>query len=255
MKIADLANPTRFLSLTARLLPYLVAGTTIVLLVGLYLSATAPDDYQQGATVKIMFIHVPNAWLSTFVWAVMSVAALGTLVWRHPLADVAAKTAAPIGASFTFLALVTGSLWGRPMWGTYWEWDARLTSVLILFLMYLGLMALWRVVEDPSRAARAAAVLTLVGALNLPIIKFSVDWWNTLHQPASVFRMGGPTLDRAFLIPLMVMAVGFTLLFITLHVAAMRNEILRRRVRALQMIQARASATELSAASPASQPA
>jgi heme exporter protein C len=119
-----------------------------------------PDDYQQGATVKIMFIHVPNAWLSMFVWGVMSVASLGTLVWRHPLADVAAKSAAPIGAAFTFLALVTGSLWGRPMWGTYWEWDARLTSVLILFLMYLGLIALWRAVEDPSRAARAAAVLT-----------------------------------------------------------------------------------------------
>ncbi len=254
MTLIDLANPTRFLSLTARLLPYLVAGTTIVLTVALYLSATAPDDYQQGATVKIMFIHVPNAWLSMFVWAVMSASALGTLVWRHPLADVAAKAAAPIGASFTFLALVTGSLWGRPMWGTYWEWDARLTSVLILFMMYLGLIALWRAVEDPSRAARAAAVLTLVGALNLPIIKFSVDWWNTLHQPASVFRMGGSTLDRAFLIPLLVMAVSFTLLFATLHVAAMRNEILRRRVRALQMMQVRATSSDVSAASPASQP-
>ena len=203
------------------------------LLIGLYQSAMAPDDYQQGATVKIMFIHVPNAWLSMFVWGVMSLAALGTLVWRHPLADVAAKAAAPIGAAFTFLALVTGSLWGRPMWGTYWEWDARLTSVLILFLMYLGLIALWRAVEDPSRAARAAAILTLVGAINLPIIKFSVDWWNTLHQPASVMRMGGPALDRAFLIPLLVMAVAFSLLFVTLHLAAMRNEILRRRVRSL----------------------
>jgi heme exporter protein C len=168
----------------------------------------------------------------------MSIASLGTLVWRHPLADVAAKAAAPIGASFTFLALLTGSLWGRPMWGTYWEWDARLTSVLILFLMYLGLMALWRAVDDPSRAARAAAVLTLVGAINLPIIKFSVDWWNTLHQPASVMRMGGSTLDKSFLIPLLVMAIAFTLLFVTLHIAAMRNEILRRRVRSLQMMQA-----------------
>jgi heme exporter protein C len=185
-----------------------------------------------------MFIHVPNAWLSMFVWAVMSAPALGTLVWRHPLADVAAKAAAPIGGSFTFLALVTGSLWGRPMWGTYWEWDARLTSVLILFLMYLGLMALWRAVEDPSRAARSAAVLTLVSALNLPIIKFSVDWWNTLHQPASVMRMGGSTLDKSFLIPLLLMAIAFTLLFVTLHLAAMRNEILRRRVRSLQMMQA-----------------
>ena len=255
MTLIDLTNPSRFLSLTARLLPYLVAGTAILFAIGLYLSATAPDDYQQGATVKIMFIHVPNAWLSMFVWAVMSASALGTLVWRHPLADVAAKAAAPIGASFTFLALVTGSLGGRPMWGTYWEWDARLTSVLILFLMYLGLMTLWRAVEDPARAARAAAVLTLVGAINLPIIKFSVDWWNTLHQPASVFRMGGPTLDRAFLIPLLVMALAFTLLFVTLHVAAMRNEILRRRVRSLQMMQARAASNDMSAAATASQPA
>ncbi|WP_439372217.1 heme ABC transporter permease [Bradyrhizobium sp. PMVTL-01] len=238
MSLIDLANPTRFLALTARVLPWLAGATVILLAIGLYQSAYAPDDYQQGATVKIMFIHVPNAWLSMFVWGVMSIASLGTLVWRHPLADVAAKAAAPIGAGFTFLALLTGSLWGRPMWGTYWEWDARLTSVLILFLMYLGLMALWRAVDDPSRAARAAAVLTLVGAINLPIIKFSVDWWNTLHQPASVMRMGGSTLDKSFLVPLLVMAIGFTLLFVTLHLAAMRNEILRRRVRSLQMMQA-----------------
>ena len=246
--LTDLANPTRFLALTARLLPWLAAVTAVFFAVGLTQSALAPDDYQQAATVKIMFIHVPNAWLSMLVWSVMSIASLGTLVWRHPLADVAAKAAAPLGAAFTFLALVTGSLWGRPMWGTYWEWDARLTSVLILFLMYLGLIALWRAVEDPSRAARAAAVLTLVGALNLPIIKFSVDWWNTLHQPASVMRLGGPSLDRAFLIPLLVMAVAFTLLFFTLHLAAMRNEIMRRRVRSLQMMQARAHASDVSPA-------
>src|ERR1700741_3055265 len=220
MTLIDLANPTRFLSLTARLLPYLVAGTAVLFAIGLYLSATAPDDYQQGATVKTMFLHVAIVWLPLFVWGVMSATALGPLVWRHPLADVSAKAAAPIGASFTFLALLTGSLWGRPMWGTYWEWDARLTSVLILFLMYLGLMALWRAVEDPSRAARAAAVLTLVGAINLPIIKFSVDWWNTLHQPASVFRMGGSTIDVSLLIPLFVMTIAFTLLFLALHLAA-----------------------------------
>ena len=238
MTLIDLANPTKFLSLTSRILPWLAAATVILLLIGLTQSAMAPDDYQQGATVKIMFIHVPNAWLSMFVWGVMSLAALGTLVWRHPLADVAAKAAAPIGAAFTFLALVTGSLWGRPMWGTYWEWDARLTSVLILFLMYLGLIALWRAVEDPSRAARAAAILTLVGAINLPIIKFSVDWWNTLHQPGSLLRVGGPTIHPAILLPLLVMALAFTLLFLTLHLSAMRNEILRRRVRTLRLLQA-----------------
>ena len=237
--LTKLANPTRFLALVARVLPWLIGLTALAFAIGLFqVFALAPDDYQQGAVVKIMFIHVPNAWLAMFVWAVMSVAALGTLVWRHPLADVAAKAAAPIGAAFTLCALVTGSLWGRPMWGTYWEWDARLTSVLILFLMYLGLMALWRAVDDPSRAARAAAILTLVGAINLPIIKFSVEWWNTLHQPASVLRLGGPTIHPSLLIPLLVMAVAFTLLFVTLHLAAMRNEILRRRIRTLHIMQA-----------------
>ena len=238
MALIDLANPTRFLALTARVLPWLIGVTALLMLVGLQQAYMAPDDYQQGATVKIMFVHVPNAWLSMFVWIVMTASALGTLVWRHPLADVAAKAAAPLGAAFTFVALVTGSLWGRPTWGTYWEWDARMTSVLILFLMYLGLIALWRAVEDPSRAARAAAILTLVGAINIPIIKFSVDWWNTLHQPASLIRSGGAAIHPTILIPLLIMALAFSLLFLTLHLAAMRNEILRRRVRTLQMMQA-----------------
>ena len=241
MALIELANPTRFLALTQRLLAPLAVLTALAFAAGLYLAWFAPDDYQQGATVKIMFIHVPNAWLSMAVWAVMSIASIGTLVWRHPLADVAAKTAAPLGAAFTFLALVTGSLWGRPMWGTYWVWDARLTSVLVLFLMYLGIIALWRTVDDPARAGRAAAILTLVGAINLPVVKFSVDWWNTLHQPASVFRVGGPTIDASILTPLLVMALAFLLLFVTLHLAAMRNEILRRRVRAMWLLQAHAA--------------
>jgi heme exporter protein C len=238
MAIIDLANPSRFLSLSGRLLPWLASATAIAFALGLAQAYGAPDDYQQGATVKIMFIHVPSAWLAMFGWALMSVAALGTLVWRHPLADVAARSAAPIGAAFTLLCLVTGSLWGRPMWGTYWVWDARLTSVLVLFLMYLGVIALYRAVEDPARAGRAAAILTLVGAINLPIIKFSVDWWSTLHQGASVLRLGGSTLHPTILVPLLEMAVAFTLLFVTLHLAAMRNEILRRRVRTLRLMQA-----------------
>jgi heme exporter protein C len=242
MALTDLANPTRFLALTARALPWLVAATVAAFAIGLYLVwFRAPDDYQMGAVVKIMFIHVPNAWLAMATWTVMSIASIGTLVWRHPLADVAAKSAAPLGAAFTFLALLTGSLWGRPMWGTDWVWDARLTSVLVLFLMYLGVIALWRTVDDPSRAGRAAAILTLVGAVNLPIIKFSVDWWNTLHQPASVFRIGGPAIAPSILMPLAVMAIAFTLLFVTLHLAAMRNEILRRRVRAMWLMQAHAA--------------
>jgi heme exporter protein C len=185
-----------------------------------------------------MYLHVPAAWLAMLIYLVMTSAALGTLVWRHPLADAAQKAGAMLGAGFTFLCLGTGSLWGKPMWGTWWVWDARLTSVLVLFLIYLGLVALWRTVEDPGKAARAAAIFTLVGAVNIPIIKFSVDWWSTLHQPASVLRLGGPTIHSSILIPLLLMALAFFLLFATLHLAAMRNEILRRRVRTLQLMQA-----------------
>jgi heme exporter protein C len=234
----SLANPTRFLSLVDRVVPWLSAVVVILLGIGLYLSLfVAPPDYQQGETVKIMFVHVPAAWLSMLGYTLIAIAALGTLIWRHPLADVAAKTAAPIGATFTFIALVTGSLWGKPMWGTYWVWDARLSSMLILFLLYLGLIALWQAIDEPGRAGRAAAILGLVGAINIPIIKFSVDWWNTLHQPESVFRMGGPTIDPSLLTPLFVMAAGFTALFVLLHLIAMRAEILRRRVHALQQTQ------------------
>src|SRR2546425_5837126 len=233
MTLIDLANPSRFSALTDRVLPWLSAATVLAFAVGISQVFLAPDDYQQGATVKIMFVHVPAAWLGIFGWVLMSAAALGTLVWRHPLADVAAKAAAPIGAAFTLMCLVTGSLWGRPMWGTYWVWDARLTSVLVLFLMYLGMLALWRTIDDPTQAARVAAVLTLVGAVNLPIIKFSVDWWNTLHQPASVLRLGGPTIAPSMLWPLVVMAFAFTFLFVTLYLMAIRNEILRRRLRRL----------------------
>ena len=185
-----------------------------------------------------MFIHVPCAWMSMFVYATMAMSALGTLVWRHPLADVSAKAAAPLGAAFTFVCLATGSLWGKPMWGTWWVWDARLTSVLVLFIMYLGLIALWQTIEDPAKAARAVAVLTLVGVVNIPIIKFSVDWWNTLHQPAAVFRLDGPTIHGSMLWPLLVMALAVTMLFFTLHLLAMCNEVLRRRIRSLRMIEA-----------------
>jgi heme exporter protein C len=242
MPVIDLANPSRFLALTDRILPWLAGAAAFAFVLGATQAYIAPGDYQQGATAKIMFIHVPAAWLGTFCWVLMSVAALGTLVWRHPLADVAAKAAAPIGAAFTLMCLVTGMLWGRPMWGTYWVWDARLTSVLVLFLMYLGVIALWRTVDDPARAGRAAAILTLVGALNLPIIKFSVDWWNTLHQPAAVLKLSGSTIHPAILLPLVISLVAFTLLFLTLHLAAMRNEIMRRRVRTMLMMQADARA-------------
>ncbi|MFC6447608.1 heme ABC transporter permease [Shinella zoogloeoides] len=240
-KFSDLANPTRFLALVAMIWPWLAGLTLCLFAAGLYLSFTTTGDYQQGETVRIMYVHVPAAWLSMMCYSVMALSALGTLVWRHPLADVSAKAAAPIGACFTLVALITGSLWGKPMWGTWWVWDARLTSVFVLFLMYLGLIALGRAMDDPTRAAKVSAVLILVGFVNIPIIKFSVEWWNTLHQPASVIRMDGPTIDPEFLWPLIVMAVAFTLLFFTLHILAMRNEILRRRIAVLRRHAARAA--------------
>ena len=234
-----LANPPLFMALTGRLLPWLAGLSALVLAAGLYGGwFLAPADYQQGETVRIMFLHVPAAWLALFFYVVMAVSALGTLVWRHPLADVSQKAAAPIGAAFALVCLVTGALWGKPMWGTYWVWDARLTSMLVLFLMYCGILALWRTIEEPNRAARSVSILTLIGVVNLPVIKFSVDWWYTLHQGPSVLRLDGPSIHPSILYPLLVMAVGFTLLGLTLHLAGMRTEILRRRVRTLAILEA-----------------
>ena len=240
--VSGLANPTRYLTAAGKLLPWMAGMTGVLFAVGLYMSFQAPEDYQQGMTVRIMFIHVPSAWLAMMCYTVMAISAVGTLVWKHPLADVSAKAAAPIGAAFTFLALITGSLWGKPMWGTWWVWDARLTSVFVLFLMYLGLIALNRAMDDPGRAARVSAIIILVGYINIPIIKFSVDWWNTLHQPASVIRFDGPTIHASMLYPLLVMALAFTMLFFTLHLMAMRNEIWRRRVSSLRRQAARSLA-------------
>ena len=231
------ANPTRFLALASRLIPFLAVASTVLIAAGVYAAFFgAPADYQQGETVRIMYIHVPSAWLSMGCYSLMALSALGTLIWRHPLADVSAKALLPIGMAFTFICLVTRAFWGRPMWGTWWVWDARLTSVLILFLIYCGIMALWNAFEDPARAGRAVAIITLAGAINIPIIKFSVDWWNTLHQPASVFRMGGPSIHPTMLWPLLVMASGFLLLTIALQLNGMRTEILRRRIRTLSLM-------------------
>jgi heme exporter protein C len=237
MMITALANPKRFLDLSRVLLPWTGAIAIILLVVGLYWALFAtPPDYQQGQSVKIMFVHVPAAWMGIFVYAVMAGASLTGLVFRHPLADVAAKSAAPLGAAFTALALLTGSLWGRPMWGTYWQWgDARLVSELILLFIYLGYIALWNAIDDPTRAAKAAAILSLVGAADVPIIHFSVDWWNTLHQPASVFRPGGPTIDKSFLWPLFVMVLGYQMLFFWLWLLRMQTEIFERRARSLML--------------------
>ena len=228
----QLANPTRFMGLSARVLPWASGIAAVLIALGLYLAFfDSPADYQQGETVRIMYIHVPCAWLSMMIYGLIAMSSFGLLVFRHPLADVSAKAAAPIGAAFTFLALLTGSLWGKPMWGTYWVWDARLTSVLILFFLYLGLIALRAALEDESAAAKLTAVLALVGVTILPIIKFSVNWWNTLHQPSTDFTA---TVDPSMRWPLLVMAVGFTLLFFSMHLKAMRNEVMRRRVKAMR---------------------
>jgi heme exporter protein C len=240
--LADTANPSRFVEISGRIIPVFAVGTTLAFAVGLYLSFTSDVDYQQGSTVRIMYVHVPAAWLALMCYTMMTANAVGSIVWRHPLADVAAKVAAPLGAAFTLVSLVTGALWGKPMWGTWWVWDARLTSMFILLIMYLGIVSLNRALDEPTKAARLTAILILVGFVNIPIIKFSVDWWNTLHQSASVIRIGGPTVDIEFLIPLMTMAVAFTLLFFTLYFASIRNEIWRRRIISQRRLAARVAA-------------
>jgi heme exporter protein C len=240
--LAGAANPSKFVEIAERVIPALAVMTALAFILGLYLSFTSDVDYQQGSTVRIMYVHVPAAWLALLCYTLMTANAVGSLVWRHPLADVAAKVAAPLGAAFTLISLVTGALWGKPMWGTWWVWDARLTSMFILFIMYLGIVAVNRALDEPTRAARLTAILIIVGFVNIPIIKFSVDWWNTLHQPASVIRFDGPALDIEFLIPLMAMATAFTALFFTLYLASIRNEIWRRRIISQRRLAARAAA-------------
>jgi heme exporter protein C len=233
------ANPARFLRIARAVLPWSAAATVLTLVPGLWLGLYgSPPDYQQGDTVRIMYVHVPAAWMAMFVYATIAVASAVALVWRHPLADLAARAAAPIGAGFTLIALATGSLWGRPMWGTWWVWDARLTSVLILFFLYLGHIALTNAFDDDERGARMGAILALVGVVNLPVIKFSVDWWNTLHQPASVTKFGAPSIDRSMLIPLLLMAVAFNAYFVTVMLVRMRALLMGKRIDALRLLNA-----------------
>jgi heme exporter protein C len=192
----------------------------------------SPPDYQQGETVRIMYVHVPAAWIAMFAYGWVGIASATSLIWRHSLADVAAEAASPVGAVFTLVALVSGSLWGRPMWGTYWVWDARLTSFLLLFFLYLGHLALLNAFDDRQRGRRVAAVLAVVGMIDLPIIKFAVDWWNTLHQPASVMKMGGPSIDGAMLRPLLIMFLAAQCYFFLVTFMRMRALLLESRARA-----------------------
>jgi heme exporter protein C len=232
------ANPARFMRIAEKALPWIAIAAVLCIGAGLYQGLViSPADYQQGETVRIMYVHVPSAWMAMFCYTMLAVASGSFLIWKHPLADVAAQAAAPIGAGFTAMALITGALWGQPMWGTWWVWDARLTSVLILFFLYLGYMALVNAFDEPERGARAGAILALVGVVNVPIIKFSVDWWNTLHQPASLTRLDAPAIDPAMLVPLLMMAVGFKLYFLAVLIIRMRVLLMARRIRALHMVE------------------
>ena len=233
------ANPRRFMKLATVLSPWLAGATIVLAAAGLYLGLFAsPADYQQGETVRIMYVHVPAAWMALFCYMGLAISAAVGLIWKHPVADVAARATAPIGACFTFLALLTGSLWGKPMWGAWWVWDARLTSVLVLFFLYLGYMALNSAFDDPQRGSKASAILAMVGLVNVPIIKFSVDWWNTLHQPASIVRMGGPTIHPDMLWPLFLMIGAFTTYYLWVLMLRMRRELTETRLRARRQIQA-----------------
>ena len=233
------ANPGRFLRLAARVQPYLtwpaLLFTAAGLLGGLFLS---PADYQQGDAVRIMYIHVPAAWLASSGYAALAAASFVSIVWRHPLADLAALEIGPVGAAATALCLATGSLWGKPMWGAWWVWDARLTSVLVLFFLYLGHVALVRAFDDPQRGYRAGAILALIGAVNLPIIKFSVDWWNTLHQPATITLTGSSKMGWDMKAPLFLCAAGFFFGFVALVLARTRAAVMERRIRGLLMARA-----------------
>ena len=226
------ANPARFRRIADALLPWVSVAAVVSLAIGVYLSLfVAPPDYQQGETVRIMFVHVPAAWMALFIYAVIAVASAVALIWKHPLAHIAAKAASPVGAAFTFLALFTGSLWGKPMWGTWWIWDARLTSELILLFLYLGYIALANAIEDRDTAARATAVLALVGVVNIPIIHYSVEWWNTLHQGATVTKLDKPSIHLSMLVPLLLMALSFTAFYGAVVLRRVRCEILEREQR------------------------
>ena len=229
-------SPKWFYELSGKWLPWLVGAMVTCLLIGvIWALLFVPQDYQQGLTNRIFYVHVPVASISLAFFPLMAIAGTIFLVWRMKLADVVVKVAAPLGAWFTALALASGSIWGVDTWGTWWVWDARLTSVLILFFLYLGYIVLNGAFDDASRGARAASILAVVGAINVPIIKFSVDWWNTLHQPASVVKLDGPAIHMSMLTPLLLMAIAYTAFYIWILAIRVRAEINTSKIRALQI--------------------
>ncbi len=229
MSLHKLLSPYEFYRFAGRCMPWLAALTLILLAAGLYWGlVVAPPDYQQGQSYRIMFVHVPSAWMSLFIYAIMAGAGATVLIWHIKIAEVIAAASAPIGAGFTFLALATGSLWGKPMWGTWWVWDGRLTSELVLLFLYLGYIALDNAIEDKRAASRATAVLALVGVVDLPIIHYSVEWWTTLHQGPSVTKFGAPSIDKQMLMPLLIMAIAFKAYYGYLVLLRARCELLER---------------------------
>ena len=234
--LKKIINSQSFLELTKPTLRWFALATIFFIIVGLYLSLVkSPADYQQSEAVRIMYVHVPSAWMSLFIYACIAGSSAIALIWKNPVAFIFAKASSPIGALFTLITLVTGSLWGKPMWGTWWVWDARLTSVLLLFFIYIAHISLLNAFDNPKRGERPSAILALVGIINLPIIKWSVDWWNTLHQPASVTRLDTPAIHYEMLIPLLVMSLSFMLYYITIVIIRMHNEIVVRKINSLRI--------------------
>ena len=231
------ANPSRFARITSILVPWLMVAVGILFITGLYLSLLkSPDDIVQGSAVRIMYVHVPSAWLSIFSYLLLAICSLFFIVWRHPLADILSRAIAPVGALFSLLTLLTGSIWGKPMWGTWWVWDARLTSMLILFLLFMGYIALSNAFEKSERGSRPAALLAIAGSINLPIVKFSVDWWSTLHQPASIMRTGGVSIDSSMLLPLVIMFLAFQLFFILIIIFRSHSILIERKMQHLKIM-------------------
>ena len=232
-----LANPSRFFRITNFLLPWLMGLSMTLTIIGIYFALfDSPEDLIQGSAVRIMYVHVPSAWLSIFSYLLLSICSFFFIVWRHPLADILSRSIAPVGALFSLLTLLTGSIWGRPMWGTWWVWDARLTSMLILFIFFLGYIALSNAFEKNERGSRPAALLAIVGSINLPIVKFSVDWWNTLHQPASIIRTGGVSIDQSMLVPLIIMTLAFNVFFILVVILRAHSILIERKVYHLKVL-------------------
>lgn len=229
-------KPGQFVRVSDAVLPYFVVLTLALIGGGIYFGIfDSPPDYQQGETVRIMYIHVPSAWMSIFIYMLLATAAGSFLIWRNPLSDMIARASAPIGASFAFITLLTGSLWGKPIWGTWWVWDARLTSMLILFFLYIGYIALANAFDNYERGSKSAAILAIIGVVNIPIIKFSVDWWNTLHQPASVVKLDGPAIHGSMLLPLLLMFFGFICYYLVMLAIRVKTEVIARKITRLQM--------------------